>query len=184
PPIHDAITKVPGSLQRSLASIPLLQKHGIQVKLACPLMKENLSAYRGVMALAEKLGVPYVLDMTITPMMDGSQAPLQHRVSSDALLPVLQDSALQSCGTKFMAESWDAAPAFGRAVSSGTESSAYDDLPCSAGHNSCYISPYGDVYACVQLPISAGNIRTQPFAEIWKHAPALESIRNLRESEL
>jgi len=184
PAIHDAITKVPGSLKRSLASIPLLQKHGIHAKLACPLMKENLSAYRGVMALAEKLGVPYVLDLTITPMMDGSHAPLQHRVSSDALLPVLQDSALQSCGTKFMAEDWDGAPAFGSAVSSGIESSAYDDLPCSAGHNSCYISPYGDVYACVQLPMPAGNIRTQRFGEIWKHAPALESIRNVRESEL
>lgn len=183
PSIHDAITKVPGSLQRSLASIPLLQERGIQVKLACPLMKENLSAYRGVMALAEKLDIPYVLDLTITPMMDGSHAPLQHRISSDALLPVLQDSTFQSCGTKSMPENWDAAP-IGSAVSSGMENSAYDDLPCSAGHNSCYISPYGDVYACVQLPMPAGNIRTQRFAEIWKHAPALERIRNVRESEL
>ena len=184
PAVHDAITKVPGSLRRSLASIPLLKDRGIQVKLACPLMKQNLSAYRGVMALAEKLDVPYVLDLTITPMMDGSHAPLQHRVSSDALLPVLQDSTLQSCGTKFMAESSDSAPQFGSAVSSGIESSAYDDLPCSAGHNSCYISPYGDIYACVQLPMPAGNIRTQRFAEIWKHAPALERIRNVRESQL
>jgi radical SAM protein with 4Fe4S-binding SPASM domain len=184
PGIHDAITKVPGSLHRSLASIPLLQERGIQVKLACPLMQENLSAYRGVIALAEKLGVPYVLDLTITPMMDGSHAPLQHRISSDALLPILQDSTLQSCGTKFNAENWDTAPALGSAVSSGIESSAYEDLPCSAGHNSCYISPYGDVYACVQLPMPAGNIRTQRFAEIWKSAPALERIRNVRESEL
>src|SRR5262249_29716760 len=49
PAVHDAITKVPGSLQRSLAAIPLLQERGIQVKLACPLMKQNLLAYRGVM---------------------------------------------------------------------------------------------------------------------------------------
>src|SRR2546430_12514581 len=34
----------------------------------------------------------------------------------------------------------------GSAVSSGIESPAYQDLPCSAGHNSCYISPYGDVF--------------------------------------
>ena len=184
PTIHDAITKVPNSLKRSLASIPLLQKHGIQVKLACPLMKQNLSAYRGVMALAEELGVPYVLDLTITPMMDGSNAPLQHRISPDALLPILQDSALQSCGTKSMTENWDSAPEFSSIVSSGIESSAYDDLPCSAGHNSCYVSPYGDVYACVQLPMPAGNIRTHSFVEIWKNAPALERIRNVRESEL
>jgi len=182
--IHDAITKVPGSLERSLASIPLLQEHGIQVKLACPLMKQNLTAYRGVMALAERLAIPYVLDLTITPMMDGSRKPLEHRVPSEALLPILQDSALQSCGTKAIREDWNSGPALGSRVSSGMESSAYEDLPCSAGHNSCYISPYGEVYACVQLPMAAGNLRTERFEEIWKNAPALEHIRNVRESAL
>ncbi len=184
PAIHDGITKVRGSLDRSLASIPLLQEHGIQVKLACPLMKQNLSAYRGVMALAEQLGIPYVLDLTITPMMDGSREPLEHRASPEALLPILQDSALQSCGTKFVQEDRNSAPALGSSVSSGIESSAYEDLPCSAGHNSCYVSPYGEVYACVQLPMAAGNLRAQRFEEIWKGAPALERIRNARESEL
>lgn len=186
--IHDGITKVPGSLQRSLAAIPLLQEQGIQVKLACPLMKQNLLAYRGVMALAEQLGVPYVLDMTITPMMDGSQGPLEHRVSPEALLPILQDSALQSCGTKAVPEDWNSSaniPAHvGSSVSSGMESDAYEDLPCSAGHNSCYVSPYGDIYACVQLPMPAGNLRTESFQEIWESAPALERIRNVRESQL
>ncbi len=184
PAVHDTITKVPGSLRRSLASIPLLREHGIQVKLACPLMKQNLSAYRGVMALAEQLGIPYVLDLTITPMMDGSREPLEHRVSPEALLPILQDSALQSCGTKFVPEGWNSAPALGSSTSSGIDSSAYEDLPCSAGHNSCYISPYGEVYACVQLPMPAGNLRTTRFEEIWKSAPALERIRNIRESAL
>jgi radical SAM protein with 4Fe4S-binding SPASM domain len=179
--IHDAITKVRGSLQRSLAAIPLLLEKGIHVKLACPLMKQNLLAYRGVMALAERLGVPYVLDLTITPMMDGSEGPLAHRVSAESLLPVIHDSALAGCGPLSKAE---LPVSLGSAVSSGVESAAYDDLPCSAGHNSCYISPYGDVYACVQLPMAAGNLRFQSFAEIWKGAPTLQKIRSVRESEL
>jgi len=86
PEIHDAITKVPGSLQRTLAAIPLLLEVGLQVKLACPLMRENLLAYRGVMALAEKLGIPYILDLTITPMMDGSEGPLAHRIPVSSLV--------------------------------------------------------------------------------------------------
>ena len=181
PEVHDAITKVRGSLRRSLAAIPLLRKRGIQVKLACPLMKQNLLAYRGVMALAERLGVPYVLDLTITPMMDGSEEPLAHRVSAESLLPVIQDSGLAGCTQPANTE----LPAsLGSAVSSGTESAAYEDLPCSAGHNSCYISPYGDVYACVQLPMAAGNLRSRSFAEIWRGAPALQKIRSVRESEL
>ena len=188
PAVHDAITKVPGSLQRTLAAIPILLEQGLQVKLACPLMRENLLAYRGVMALAEKLGVPYILDLTITPMMDGSGGPLEHRASVSSLLPVLRDPVLHACKPQPTPQAASAMnafqPAFGSAVSTGIESSAYEDLPCSAGHNSCYISPYGDVFPCVQLPQAAGNLRTEKFDDIWYHAPKLERLRAVRESQL
>ena len=188
PAVHDAVTKVRGSLQRTLAAIPILLEHGLQVKLACPLMQENLVAYRGVMALAEKLGIPYVLDLTITPMMDGSGGPLAHRASVSSLLPVLRDPALHACkpqpsaGVDSVVES--SLASLGSAVSSGIENSAYEDLPCSAGHNSCYISPYGDVFPCVQLPQAAGNLRRERFSDIWYHAPQLERLRGIRESHL
>ena len=188
PEIHDAITKVPGSLGRTLAAIPLLLEQGLQVKLACPLMRENLLAYRGVMALAEKIGVPYVLDLTITPMMDGNEGPLAHRVPVSSLLPVMQDPILHGCKPQPSVEAARAMKeypaAIGSAVSSGMESAAYEDLPCSAGHNSCYISPYGDVYPCVQLPQAAGNLRRERFSDIWYHAPQLEKLRGIRESQL
>ncbi len=188
PAIHDAITKVPGSLERTLAAIPILIEHGLQVKLACPLMRENLMAYRGVMALAEKLGIPYILDLTITPMMDGSSGPLEHRASVSSLLPVLRDPVLHACKPQPPAQAAsavDVSPtAVGSAVSSGIESAAYEDLPCSAGHNSCYISPYGDVFPCVQLPQAAGNLRREKFDDIWYHAPQLERLRAIRESQL
>jgi radical SAM protein with 4Fe4S-binding SPASM domain len=188
PEVHDAITKVPGSLQRTLAAIPLLLDQGLQVKLACPLMRENLLAYRGVMALAEKIGVPYVLDLTITPMMDGNEGPLAHRVPVSSLLPVMQDPKLHACTPQPTAKAAlvmkEYPAAIGSAVSSGIESEAYEDLPCSAGHNSCYISPYGDVFPCVQLPQAAGNLRRKRFSEIWYHAPQLERLRGIRESQL
>jgi len=72
--IHDAITKVPGSLARKL-SRPFRccgQRGEFRLKLACPLIETE--SY-GVIAVCwrwrKRLGVPYVLDMTITPMMDG-----------------------------------------------------------------------------------------------------------------
>jgi AdoMet-dependent heme synthase len=188
PSVHDAITKVPGSFGRTLAAIPLLLEQGLQVKLACPLMKENLMAYRGVMALAERLGVPYVLDLTITPMMDGTGGPLAHRASIAELLPVLQDPALHGCHSQPVSQAASANEAWpeslGSGMTSGMDSAAYDDLPCSAGHNSCYISPYGDVFPCVQLPQAAGNLRRERFADIWYHAPQMEQLRAVRESQL
>jgi radical SAM protein with 4Fe4S-binding SPASM domain len=185
PAIHDSITKVPGSLKRTLEAIPRLVEQGLKVKLACPLMRQNLLAYRGVMELADKLGVPYIMDLTITPMMDGSREPLAHRVAVSDLLPVLRDPALNACHAHPSTERGAAsATNLGSAVSSGLESSVYDDIPCSAGHNSCYISPYGDVLPCVQLPKPAGNLRRQRFTEIWYHSPALAEVRNVRDTQL
>jgi len=182
--IHDAITKVPGSLERSLRAIQFLLAEGLQVKLACPLMKQNLAAFRDVQSLAEKLGVPYMLDLTITPMMDGGDGVLRLRSSATELLQVLQDQNLNSRACTPPEAETEVAFATGSATSSGIESGAYDDIPCSAGHNSCYISPYGDVSPCVQMPKPAGNLRKQQFDEIWYGSSEMNRVRAVRESQL
>jgi radical SAM protein with 4Fe4S-binding SPASM domain len=183
PEVHDAITKVRGSLARSITAIRLLQAQGLHVKIACPLMKQNLSAYRGVHALAKELGVPYVIDLTITPKMDGDASILSLRVSTQSLLPVLQDPILNPAADQGRA-SRERVPVTGSVTSSGIESKVYDDIPCSAGHNSCYISPYGDVLPCVQMPIPAGNLRRQSFQEVWFDSRAMNRVRAVRESQL
>jgi radical SAM protein with 4Fe4S-binding SPASM domain len=146
-------------------------------------MKQNLTAYRGVHSLAEELGVPYVLDLTITPKMDGDTSILPLRISTQNLLPVLQDPILRPPSDPGR-EAQNAVPVAGSASSSGIESQAYDDIPCSAGHNSCYISPYGDVLPCVQMPIPAGNLRRQSFEEVWFNSSAMNRVRAVRESQL
>ena len=56
PEVHDAITKLPGSLKRSLAGIRLLRERGMKVIIANVLMRQNLQDYPGVVALAKELG--------------------------------------------------------------------------------------------------------------------------------
>lgn len=183
PAVHDAITKVRGSLERTLTAIRFLQAEGLQVKIACPLMKQNLMAYRNVQALAAELGVPYVLDMTITPKMDGDMSLLQLRNPAQDLLPILQDPTLNPPSSS-QDGAQEAQLTTGSATSSGIESQAYEDIPCSAGHNSCYISPYGEVFPCVQMPVATGNLRQQRFDEIWFKSPEMERVRAVRESQL
>ena len=182
--IHDAITEVPGSLDRSLRAIRFLQAEGLQVKLACPLMKQNMAAFREVQALAEELGVPYMLDLTITPKMDGDESTLALRGSPTELLRVLEDQKLNTRAYPQEETADGGGCAIGSATSSGIESSAYADIPCSAGHNSCYITPYGDVTPCVQMPKAAGNLRKQRFEEIWFGSREMNRVRAVRESQL
>lgn len=172
PAVHDAITKVPGSLERSLAAVRLLQQQGLSVKIACPLMAQNIGGYDAVLRLAEELGVACVMDLTISPRMDGHQSLLALRTSARQLLPVLQDRTLNPL------------PPAEEACAPAQAADAYDNLPCSAGHNSCYISPYGDVYPCVQMPMPSGNVRQQAFAQIWRESKELGRVRAVRESAL
>lgn len=177
--IHDAITKIRGSFARSLQAIQFLKAQGLRVKIACPLMKQNLSGLQQLRALAEEIDVPYVIDMTITPKLDGDRSILAMRTSAEDLAFVMKDASLQS-KAELDAEEADAEGA--RSSSSGED--AYKDIPCSAGHNTCYISPYGDVYPCVQMPISAGNLRVNTFAQIWSRSPQFARVRAIRESDL
>lgn len=177
---HDAITKVPGSFARSLQAIRFLKAQGLRVKIACPLMKQNLSGLRQLRALADDLSVSYIIDMTITPKLDGDMSVLALRNSAQDLMGVIQDPTLQG---KPALDGESESP-IGSAVSSGIESDTYDGIPCSAGHNTCYISPYGDVYPCVQMPVAAGNLRTEKFEEIWRRSPQFERVRAIRDSDL
>jgi len=49
---------------------------------------------------------------------------------------------------------------------------------CLAGTSVCFISNEGDVYPCGYLPVSAGNVKDQPFAEIWRDSEVFRLLRD------
>jgi radical SAM protein with 4Fe4S-binding SPASM domain len=172
PDAHDRITKVRGSLERTLAGIRVLRSQGLKVTIANVLMRANSHDSAGVRALAAELGAHYTLDPTITPMMDGDTSVLRHRVQAEELDHVFRDPDLVGDVESFCAPP----PPVDEDVREG--------LPCSAGHTACYISPYGDVYPCVQFPLPCGSIRQQKFLEIWQHSPQLADVRSIRAKDL
>jgi radical SAM protein with 4Fe4S-binding SPASM domain len=177
PAEHDAVTKVPGSLEKSLETARMLKGLGLRVKLVCPIMRQNLQSYRGVQRLAEELGVPYNLDPTITPMMDGDTGLLQHRVSAQELQVVYADPKFNPA-----IAAHTEGPCSEALESVQEEASPYDSIPCSAGQNSAYISPYGDVYPCVQMPLPTGNVRRQSFRDVWYGSGEMQRVRAIREN--
>jgi radical SAM protein with 4Fe4S-binding SPASM domain len=49
---------------------------------------------------------------------------------------------------------------------------------CLAGTSVCFISHQGEVYPCGYLPVLAGDLNKQSFAEIWENAPVFQQLRN------
>jgi radical SAM protein with 4Fe4S-binding SPASM domain len=172
PEIHDAITKLPGSLTRTISAIRFLRSQGLKVVIANVLMASNLFDNAGVISLAKELGVSYTLDPTITPKMDGDTSILALRVPGSELKRVFDSQELVGNVEQFRAPP----PSPGEDI--------MDGFPCSAGHTACYISPYGDVFPCVQFPLPSGNLREQKFTDIWQNSPQLKEVRSIRARDL
>jgi AdoMet-dependent heme synthase len=172
PEVHDAITKLPGSLKRTIRAIRFLKSQGLKVTIANVLMAGNFSDQPGVVALANELGVLYTLDPTITPKMDGDRSVLALRIPGSDLKQIFHNRELVGNVEQFCAPP----PPPGKDIMEG--------YPCSAGHTACYISPYGDVFPCVQFPLPSGNVRRQKFLDIWRHSPQLNDVRSIRAKDL
>jgi len=172
PEVHDGITLVPGSLQRSLDAARFLKSQGLRVIFANVLMVQNLQDYQGVRTLAGEMGVECTLDPTITPMMDGDRSILSLAVDHNALQKVFRDQGLVGDVDEFCT------------IAAPGDDNSLAALPCSAGHTACYVSPYGDVFPCVQFPLPTGNIRKQRFLDIWRYSDQMNDVRSIRLKDL
>jgi len=174
PEVHDGITKLPGSLKRTLAGARLLCERGVKVIFANVLMRQNADDYPAVRSLALEMGAEFTIDPTITPMMDGKRGVLALNIREAELQQVFHDETLVGSAEEFCA------PPSGPLE----EQDASMTLPCSAGHTACYVSPYGDVYPCVQFPLPTGNVRQQKFIDIWRDSPQFQEVRSISMADL
>ena len=161
---HDAITQAPGSFDRTWEGALRLRDHGIGVRLKYVVMKQNVREVEAMLALARERGLPYLVDLTITGRHDGSKGSLATRIDH-AEVEALLRGALRDH------------------VPTGDVEVAEEDFPCNCARGNCAISASGDVYPCVSVPWSAGNVREKPFAEIWRESPVFKTIRGLRMAD-
>lgn len=172
PEIHDAITKLPGSLRRSLEAIRHLKAEGVKVSITNVLMKQNAASGKAVQQLAKEIGVEFFIDPTITPMLNGDRSILSLGISKKELDEVFRTEEFVGNVGEFCA------PA------STVDDNVLDGYSCSAGHTLAYISPSGDVFPCVQFPMPCGNLREKTFREIWWRSEALTELRSIRVRDL
>jgi MoaA/NifB/PqqE/SkfB family radical SAM enzyme len=167
PEVHDRVTKIPGSHERSLRALRLLRERGVVILLKSPVMSLNAGEYRGIVALAEELGAGYGFDPMLLPRRDGDGAPLALAPSREQMRAFLADPVL----ARELAQPVKCLPEPGEEL-------------CGTGRRTCMISPYGDVFACAVHPVPAGNLRERSFHEIWHGSPVLRDVRTKTVGDL
>jgi AdoMet-dependent heme synthase len=158
PALHDGVTRLEGSFQRSLRAIETLREGGVTVAIKTPLMKHTVAGWREVEALAERLGCGFQMDLSITAKNDGGQAPLGQRVQDLATLQDVFSSPLYRI--TIMNEPLG--------IAQGPDLSA--NL-CGAGAASLVVSPDGTVRPCIGMTEALGQFPADSLSGIWHNAP-------------
>lgn len=150
---HDGITRKRGSFESTVHAIELLKSQGVRVSLQTLLMDSNIRETEAIKSLAERLGVYDRFTHEFVPTRSGSLAPYQYGAHLDELCRHFNPQWIR------------------RSPSESKKRGV-----CKAGQGMCSISPTGDVFPCLLMPMKVGNLRQASFAEIWQADPSPELV--------
>ena len=162
PEVYEAVTGDGGNFSLAHAGIRNLKRHAIPVTVKLPVLEENYQDLPGMINICRELKVPYTMSANITPRNDGSPAPLAHAISFSRIRDFLSR--------------------YEQPTHRGSRRP--DDYVCNTARNTAVISPYGDVYPCIQIRESAGNVIENDFRSIWVKSASLNRLRRLRVKDL
>jgi radical SAM protein with 4Fe4S-binding SPASM domain len=174
PATHDLLRGVNGVWERAVAAIGYCREAGMGVQINMTVMRSAIGDIEGVIALGTSLGVrDYQLFFPVPTgraRQAGAGSPEEYEELIRQVLIRYRDSGLNIRPT--------CAPQFRRiAEGLGIKNPAWG-RGCLAGITYCRIFANGDVTPCPYLPVSAGNVRTTPFREIWKNSPIFTALRD------
>lgn len=151
-----AVTKARGGYRRVVETLGHLRDNGVRFTVKTPVLRENYRDLPAIKALAEEYGGFFRYDLVLIPRFDGDEAPYAHRLANEEVEALLTE----------MRAKYPAQPA-----------AAFEPHACAVGKWSAVISPEGEVYPCIEMRHSLGNVRQQPFSEIWNSNPHMRRIR-------
>lgn len=178
PEIHDTITGVKGSCERTLRSIKMLLKTQIPLKIACPVMRENRSDVIPVLEFAKKNMIPVDLELNITARENKDKDNLEHRLSLKEMESLLRD--LVAYDKEYTI---NLLHRHKNLYDEQFPFAEYLNYPvCTAGHYGLYITSDGKVTTCPNLQgVEMGHIDCSSLKEIWDNSNIINSLRKTTE---
>lgn len=159
---HEAVTRVSGSFQRTLAGIKLFVDAGLIPTVQTIAMKTNIAELSQMKEVVESVGATVHIEVGMAPSKTGALFPFQYE-------PVAED--LLDCR-------W--------LVHASDRINNAEPQLCRAGKSYCSISPEGNVFPCLMFPMKLGNLRQSSFESVWRLEPRAELryLRSMRRSDL
>lgn len=175
--LHDMITTVKGSYEKTKNAIEKLHAANIPVQISCPVMKANKDGYDEVMRYAQSLRMKSQTDYIMMAQADLDTGNLANRLSLKETEKVIRD--IIDFDVDYKETILEQEPL------SSIPLEEFCEMPlCGAGVNDLCITVNGDVYPCAGWQdFVVGNVFKQSLKDIWENSPKLAEVRKIRQKD-
>jgi len=198
---HDRFRQLPGSFDRALDGLHNLRHAGVSTQVNCTIARHNRDQLGRVLQLAETVGADAIHYFLLVPVGCGEQIAEDQMLDSAEIEQRLAEILDLMPGTSLHVKA-TCAPHFyrllrqqGRGSDRRAPGAAMPGHPggqhpggagsmeavtkgCLAGTAVCFVSHQGDVFPCGYLPVSAGNVTTEPLSRIWANSTVFAQLRD------
>jgi len=195
--IHDAFRRVSGSYDWTLRAVRWAGEIGLPVQINTTITRHNLHYLDSMIALLEQLDIVLWSVFFLVPTGRGSTADL---ISAEEFEQVFEKLYETSHRVKFDIKSTEAQHYRRFLLQRRTEEKRKGNSqsrPAILGTNTAdgigraprgindgkgfvFISHLGEVFPSGFLPVSAGNVRKQSLAQLYRHSPLFVSLRDTK----
>jgi AdoMet-dependent heme synthase len=196
--IHDAFRRVPGSFQWTIDAVNYAHEVGLPVQINTTITRHNLAQLDDMIALLETLGIVLWSVFFLVPTGRGSDIDL---ISADEFEQVFEKLYQTSRRVKFDIKSTEAQhyrrfllqrrtelrregvtdqAQLPSILGMGRSDDGIGRAPkgINDGKGFVFVSHQGEVFPSGFLPVSAGNVKHQSLAEIYRHSPLFTALRD------
>jgi radical SAM protein with 4Fe4S-binding SPASM domain len=174
PSIHDEITQMKGSFEKTQNAILQLIDNDIPLQISCPIMKQNKNSYKDVIQWAKAHNIRVGDYFDIMASSNYTTQNLSCRLSIDEIKEVI-DNKISDDLTYIEKMKIEAEQKKGAAPS---------DPVCSVCNSSICIAEDGSVYPCAGWKgYVVGNVNETSLNYIWNNSEKVQYLRRLRKKD-
>jgi len=184
---HDSFRGQPGCFDQSIEGIKIAKRHGVGVQINTTVTTLNAHLIDEIHDLAESLGVDAFHIFMLVPTGRGSDL-LEQELPPEEYERVLTWAYHRQKTSPLHFKPTDSphyyriirqlAKAEGKKVT--REEYGLDAMTrgCLGGITFCFISHTGDIQPCGYFDMQLGNVKEQPFSQIWTESKVFNELRD------
>jgi len=172
--IHDTITQMKGSFEKTKNAILELRKDNIPLQISCPIIKQNINCYADVINWGKVHDINVASDYVIIARYNHTTQNLSNRLSINDVEKVIKQKIINE-------------PQYLDLIEKEAEKKKNmnpDDFVCSICCSSMCIADNGNVFPCAGWQDCVlGNVNETSLNDIWNNSAKIQHLRNLRRRD-